>query len=154
MIAAACFLCVRAAAAPPPTDFTMRAPDNAPLASEDGTVTLAWPALAITTRVELQQAASPEFADAFTRFQGRDEGSVVTGLPEGTHYFRIRTLDTAGEGSAWSEPLVVEVGFMDRGRLFGLLGLGAVVVLLTIGAIVAGFLRHRDDLRGEAGGAA
>ena len=131
----------------------MRTSDGAPIASEDGTVTLEWPELALTSRIDLQQGATPDFSDAFTRFQGRDEGSVVTGLREGTHYFRVRTLDTAGEASAWSEPLVVEVRFMDRGRLFSLLGLGCVVVVLTIGGIVTGFLRHREDLAGNAGGA-
>ena len=154
MIAAAFCLCLGATAAPPPIDFNMRSPDNTALMSEDGTVTLAWSPPTLTARIELQQAATPAFDDAFTRFQGRDDGSVVTGLREGRHYFRIRTLDTAGEASPWSTPLAVEVKFMERGRLFLLLGLGSLVVVLTIGAIIAGFIHHRDDLTGQVGGGA
>ncbi len=132
----------------------MRASDDAPLGSEDGTVTLAWPAPALMTRVELQQSDRADFADFSIRYLGRDAGSVITGLPEGAHYFRLRALNELGEGSAWSEPLQVNVQFMDRGHLFGLLSLGGAVVLLTIGAIVTGFLRHRDDLLANAPGGA
>lgn len=132
----------------------MRAPEGTAVTTEDGTVTLAWGELALMTRVELQQSDSADFAEKTIRFIGRDTGSVITGLPEGTHYFRLRALNNLGEGSAWSDPLEVQVTFMDRGKLFSLLGLGGVVVLLTVGAIVSGFLKHRDELRGDAGGEA
>jgi hypothetical protein len=103
--------------------------------SNDGSVLLEW---SVDGReVELQQAAGPEFEDAVTRYTGGDSASALTGLAEGVHWFRIRD---AGD-TQWSEPLRVEVDFVSNRTLVIYLSLGGLVVLLTVGAIVSGFLR-------------
>ena len=103
--------------------------------SKDGTVVLEWSADG--NEVELQQAAGPEFKDAVTRYKGGDSASALTGLAEGVHWFRIR-----GAGNTpWSKPLQVEVDFVPNRTLLIYLSLGGLVVLLTVGAIVGGFLR-------------
>lgn len=111
------------------------------MASSDGTITLTWPEPAPAHRVELEQAPTVSFVAPFVRYRGRDTGSVLTGLAEGSHYFRLRLVDAAGEAGAWSEPIAAEVVFMDRGHLFWLLSLGGIVATMTMGAIVIGHFR-------------
>ena len=121
----------------------------ATLSSTDGTVKLVWgsqdavlgtaseDALPVC---EIQQASALDFAAAETRFQGTDVESYVSGLSEGTHYFRVRS----GSGE-WSAPIEVTVTFIDRGKLFLLLGIGFVVAAATAGAIISGYFKHRHD---------
>jgi len=108
--------------------------------SEDGSVTLSW-SKADEVIVELQQAVGAKFENPMTRYSGNDAGSVLTGLSEGEHYFRIGEKGT-GE---WSEPLEVTVEFVSRRTLFWLLGAGSIVVLATIGAIVVGHFWREDS---------
>lgn len=105
----------------------------------EGWIELKWPDSDEDTEVELQQGIDPAFAEATIRYRGPDRGSVITGLPEGLHYFRVREVGAErGDAPPWSEPLTVEVVFMDRGTLFLFLAIGGVVVVLTVGAIIAG----------------
>jgi len=113
--------------------------------SDNGAVTLAWE-IEEGTRVILEQGIDDAFDDALVRYRGPDSGSVVTGLAEGDHYFRVGIEET-GE---WSPPLKVKVTFFDRSALILLLAIGGVVVGFTIGAIVIGHLRTRNE-REEAG---
>jgi hypothetical protein len=117
-------------------DFSNRKTLEEGAPSDNGTVTLAWEKPADVS-VELQQSGDATFGDPVTRYQGDDPASVITGLAEGTHFFRLR--ETGGDG--WSPPLQVEVEFFPRARLFVLLGAGAVVVVSTVAAIVIGHLR-------------
>ncbi len=103
--------------------------------SNDGTVVLEWSMGG--REVELQQAAGPEFDNAVTRYNGSDSASALTGLAEGVHYFRIRD----AEGVQWSEPLRAEVDFVSNRTLVIYLLSGGLVVVLTVGAIVTGYLR-------------
>ncbi|MBB5353176.1 hypothetical protein HNR46_003430 [Haloferula luteola] len=109
--------------------------------SDDGTVDLQW--LGGTGPFELQQATSEDFGDAKTRYRGSDTETVITGLREGSYHFRVREITADGKPTNWSEPLMMEVHYLSRGQLFLLLGTGAFVTTLTLGAIVHGFLRHR-----------
>lgn len=107
--------------------------------SEDGTVTLEW-AKTDETEIIVQQSASPEFAEPIDRYQGLDSASVLTGLAEGTYYFRIGEANTGN----WSEPLEVTVKFFPRGKLWLILSTGAVVVMATIITIIAGHFRSQQ----------
>ncbi|MEZ5327807.1 MAG: fibronectin type III domain-containing protein [Verrucomicrobiales bacterium] len=104
------------------------------VASDNGTVKLSWTTSEDDVSVIVEQSSSADFSLAVERYRGKDTGSVLTGLPEGGHYFRI-----AAEGTAdWSPPLLATVTFFDRDSLKLLLSLGGLVVLATIGAIVGG----------------
>jgi hypothetical protein len=111
--------------------------------SNDGTVTLAWRPPDQGVTVDLQQSRTPSFTAPITRYTGSDPGSVLTGLSEGDHFFRLRLHPASGPPGPWSEPLTVRVSFMDRGRLTLLLTLGGTVVALTVGAILTGHFRTR-----------
>ncbi len=110
--------------------------------SDNGAITLKWEHPS-GTEVEVQQSEEVTFAKATTRYKGGDPASVITGLPEGSHFFRIRQVD-----GAWSPPLEVRVEFFPRPKLFLLLGIGGVVVVATIATIVLGALKSRRE---EAG---
>ncbi len=108
--------------------------------SEDGVAVLSWSAPE-GALVEVQQAADAEFSEAETRYAGGDPGTVVTGLPEGDHYFRIRRSPDGG----WSPPLRVRVQFVARWKLYLLMGLGGAVACGTVGAILFGHARTRRE---------
>lgn len=102
--------------------------------SEDGVVGFAWEEPAETTDFELQQATAADFSDAKVRYHGPDRGSVITGLGEGTYFFRVRA-----EGSkTWSAPVKVEVRYMDMGLVWALMGVGVFMFGATVTAIVRG----------------
>lgn len=137
-----CALTLTVKGAPPVIEF-LEIPDDRIVESVDGTVTLSWPEPTEGREVELQQSSTENFTDPLERYRGGDAGSVVTGLAEGEHYFRVRAVNANGVASAWSEPVQVEVTFMDRSRLFLLLSLGGLVVAMTICTIIAGYVSHR-----------
>ena len=121
-------------------DFTGRA-DLEAAVSDNGTVTLSWEKPE-TLEVELQQSPTPDFTEVTTRYRGTDPASVITGLPEGVHYFRIADTGT----SEWSAPVAMRVEFFPRWKLWLILSSGAAVVLATIFTIVA---CHFRTSRGE-----
>lgn len=90
--------------------------------------------------VVLEQSSKESFDEAFVRYEGRDTSSVLSGLAEGTHYFRIGKKDT----ELVSEPVEVRVEFFPRDQLVLLLGLGSVVVIATMGTILLGSFRTRE----------
>ncbi len=94
--------------------------------------------------VALEQSANESFEPFVVRYEGNDASSVLSGLAEGRHYFRV---GASGEEPR-SEPLAIEVKFFPRDQLAWLLGIGGVVVVLTIGAIIAGAAQNREK---EAG---
>jgi len=75
-----------------------------------------------------------------TRYEGPDRASVLTGLAEGTYYFRVRQVND-GRPGPWSEPLPVEVEFMSRARVCALLGAGFLVTAMSLAAILHGHFR-------------
>ena len=76
-----------------------------------------------------------------SRYKGADSASVITGLPEGIHYFRLSSLD---EFPA-TEPVAITVKFFPRWKLWLILSIGAGVVLTTFGVIIAGHFSNRNE---------
>lgn len=108
--------------------------------SENGTISLVWekpPHLAI----ELQQSSDPSFREPVVRYCGVDPGSVVTGLPQGVHHFRIGDAAT----DEWSPPLTITVRFFPESRLWTILSIGAAVVLATVSTIITGHFKTRKE---------
>ena len=90
--------------------------------------------------IVLEQGRDAAFATPVARYTGRDVSSVLSGLAEGDHYFRVGSKD----GGKWSAPVKVTVEFFPRDRLVLLLVLGGVVVLSTIGAILVGYAKTKN----------
>jgi len=105
--------------------------------SSNGTVTLEW-SNPVKVEVALEQSGDAAFSSYMTRYEGLDRSSVLSGLAEGNHYFRI-----GPKGSETRSAVVaVEVKFFRRDYLFWLLGAGGVVVCLTIGTIIVGAVQQ------------
>lgn len=109
--------------------------------SSEGVVALAWKADLdeVGQSFEVEQEFSGERT---IRYSGEDLGTVLTGLPEGDFRFRVRGLEPVGD---WSEPVMVKVKFMERGKVFLLMGLGFVVFFATIGTLLAGHFRTASE---------
>ncbi len=120
-------------------DFTNRE-EITSKSSENGTVTLKWSDFEGEV-FTLQQSDSEAFEKPVIRYSGKDASSVISGLAEGTHFFRV---GQNGKGN-WSAPLEVTVKFFPRDKLVLLLVLGAVVVLCTMGAIVGGWIKTKRE---------
>ncbi len=111
----------------------------------EGVINLAWevsgdrqPAL-----FELQESSAAAFSEAETRlrYRGPDRGSVVSGMREGSHYFRVRAVEADGTVGGWSEPVHVEARYISREKVVWLLSLGGVVFVATLTTLIAGHLR-------------
>ena len=98
----------------------------------DGAITLEWNSEGI---IVLEHARSKEFAKPWLRYRGDDQSSVLTGLAEGEHFFRIKE---EGEETSWSKVLPIQVEFVDLTLMYFLLAVGGAVSLLTVGAIIQG----------------
>ncbi|MGD7651945.1 MAG: hypothetical protein ACQCXQ_01935, partial [Verrucomicrobiales bacterium] len=81
--------------------------------SDNGTTHLSW-SKDRSEIIELEQSAEETFEDPVLRYRGADSGSVITGLAEGVHYFRVRGVSSGD----WSEPLAVRVEFIDESKLW------------------------------------
>jgi hypothetical protein len=91
---------------------------------------------------ELEAGRDREFTASRLIYRGRDTATLVSGLLEGTHWYRVRV--GGGEDSRpWSEPLRLEVHYIDRGRVWLLMGAGTLGFLATAGALLAGHRRVR-----------
>lgn len=90
---------------------------------------------------ELQQSATPDFSETKTRYTGPDLGSVLSGLAEGEYHFRVRAADPPGE---WSEPVAVEIKYIERWQVILLLCVGVTVFVATIATLLAGHFRKSE----------
>lgn len=85
--------------------------------------------------VVVQEAASADFAAPRVVYRGSDNARVVSGKQDGDWYYRART---AGSESDFGNVLKVTVQHHPIGRAFAFFSLGAMVFLVTLGAIVKG----------------
>jgi hypothetical protein len=100
-----------------------------------GFYSLSWETEA--AQVELQEANGAGFVHPATTYTGPDRATVISGKPNGTWFYRIRTLDNQRTGP-WSEPLTVTVAHHSLTRAFLFLGLGVIVFIATVLMIVRG----------------
>lgn len=95
---------------------------------------------ALTYQLE-QQTNGGDFE---LRYEGPDQSSVRTGLSQGDHVFRVRSIDSEGQASAWTD-IRIQVEYMEPARVRLLLITGGIVVLATISVIIFGHLNHRKE---------
>lgn len=81
---------------------------------------------------ELQQDVDPQFSQPVSRQIGTDTASVLSGLPEGDVYVRVRALGESGETGPWSRPLQVEVSYPPALWLSILMSLGIILFISTL----------------------
>lgn len=87
--------------------------------------------------VELQEARTPGFDHPATVYTGPDRATVISGRPDGSWFYRIRSLDDQRAGP-WSDPLRVTVAHHSLTRALLFLGLGVTVFIATVLMIVRG----------------
>ena len=103
--------------------------------SNDGRIKLIWTASGDSATYETQQATDSAFAYPKIIYQGSDRASFISGLENGTYYYRVRS-----ENSAWSKTLTVTVQHHSLKLAWVLFALGAVVFLLTVWVVIKGSL--------------
>lgn len=104
--------------------------DPGPVTSDTGYALIAWNAADPAT---LELARTPDFSDARELYSGSNEAYFLSGLANGTYYLSLR--NAAGEVSA---PLQLSVVHQSLTRALWLAGLGALVFLAVVAAIVRG----------------
>ena len=103
--------------------------------SEDGHVKLVWVHRKEGTEVEVQQAENENFEAAKTIYRGQDKATFISGLENGTYYYRIRHVK-----GAWSDTVMLTVKHHSLSLAFILFLLGAVVFALTVFIVIKGAL--------------
>ena len=98
----------------------------------DGHIKLEWRS-AMETSYELQQSDTDDFADPKIVYRGPDRASFISGLRDGTYYYRVRAHD-----SGWSDIITINVRHQSLKLAFALFGIGGVVFLLTVFVVVHG----------------
>ncbi|MBN2225823.1 MAG: hypothetical protein JW763_00515 [candidate division Zixibacteria bacterium] len=89
---------------------------------------------------ELQQSGDSAFADYRVRYLGPDLASYISGLKDGTYYYRVRVLK-GGHPGDWSRTVVVTVEHHSLKLAFTLFGLGAFVFVATVVVVFSGVRR-------------
>ncbi len=104
-----------------------------------GHATISWELDDTSSRTgtfELEQSARADFTEATVTYTGPQSSSVVSGLPNGVRFYRVRHRPAGRESwGEWSQPKELRINHHSRRVAGGLFGLGAVVFLLTAGFI-------------------
>ncbi len=108
--------------------------------SEDGHIRITWNLPKAGAEVELQQAQSNNFKHAKTVYHGPDGATFISGLENGTYYYRLRV-----DNGTWSEPVALTVQHHSLRLALILCSLGAVVFALTVFVVVKGTLKTSTD---------
>ena len=116
-------------------EFTMSKEVN----TSDGYVKLEWEGTE-NAIFELQQDTTSGFATARTIYKGPDLASFVSGLNNGTYYYRVRE-----EGGEWSSAVVVNVEHQSLQLAFSLFGIGALVFLMTVYVVIHGVRKSATE---------
>lgn len=111
----------------------------------EGVINLAWEATGDQESAvfELQESSAAAFPEEKSRirYRGPDRGSVVSGMAEGGHHFRVRAVKADGTASEWSAPVHVEARYIPKEKVVWLLSMGGLVFVATLTALFAGHFR-------------
>jgi len=115
-----------------------------PAVSDSGYTKLVWsysnyPVIPEHIEFELQQSTSIDFQNSVLKYKGQDTATYISGLPNGTYFFRIRAIHhNTQQSGEWSEPLTLAVQHHSLYLAFILMAVGAVVFASTVAVIVRG----------------
>ncbi|MGR8931250.1 MAG: fibronectin type III domain-containing protein [Gammaproteobacteria bacterium] len=87
----------------------------------------------------LQQASNAEFRDAATLYRGPDQATVISGLPNGNYFYRVRSSD-----GQWSKTMEVSVKHHSLVKALGFFGLGAVMFITMVALLLNGARRKEE----------
>jgi len=116
-----------------------------PPLSRDGVYALSWTA---GGEVGLEEAGDDAFRDVHVVYRGADEGTVLTGRPEGVYFYRVRA---AGAPESEAVRAFVQVEHHSFGRALVFFVVGLVVFVSTIGLVVRGPDERREESEGAGG---
>jgi len=88
---------------------------------------------------ELQKSSDPDFHDAVTLYHGPDKATVISGLPNGNYFYRVRS-----EDGLWSKAVEVTVKHHSLGKALGFFGLGAAMFVVMVVLLVKGARRKEN----------
>lgn len=97
-----------------------------------GNLKLSWSAGNGSTYI-LERSQSADFLQSAVRYRGPDRARFISGLPDGTYFFRVKAVN-----GKWSAPVTVNVRHQSLDLALTLFGIGAVVFLLTVVLVVHG----------------
>lgn len=87
----------------------------------------------------LEVSPSKDFQTSQQIYEGPDLASFISGLANGTYYYRIRAVDKSNNTvSAWSDPVQLTVEHHSIHLAFTLAGIGTFVFLLTAFVVIRG----------------
>ena len=98
-----------------------------------GHTRVSWSADADATAYELQRASAADFSDGKTYYEGEHTASVLSGLLDGTLYFRVRSHYADRAPGPWSEVKSFEVKHHERAVAFAFFFAGALIFAATVG---------------------
>ena len=108
-----------------------------PQASSDGVAHLTWE-VPVNKSVRVQQSNKEIFQQPITLYHGNDTGTTITGLKDGTYFFRVGTDLKNNDDINWGEPVQLQVAHHSLTRAFTFFAIGVVVFLATTALIVTG----------------
>lgn len=108
--------------------------------SKAGHAKLRWEVSRQGEAVEVQQASDEHFLTARTIYRGHDQATFISGLDDGTYYYRVRHV-----GGAWSNSVLLTVKHHSLRIALVFFTLGAVVFALTVFIVVKGALHASVD---------
>ncbi len=122
---------------------TVQFTNNPTLASNAGHTRLAWQTAGANGNsqapitYEVQQASTPGFEHAKLLYRGPDVATFVSGLPNGTYYYRVRSAGPTINGP-WSATVQLTVQHHSLQLTYLLMALGGTVFLMTVALIIRG----------------
>jgi hypothetical protein len=123
--------------------------------TNSGSVKLSWRSSEAVDDVadveyELQRATTANLTDAARYYQGPDLATYISGLADGSYFFRVRELRSKRVVSDWSGTVAVNVEHHSLKLAFTLFGIGGLVFILTLLVVLRG--ASRTDTQADAGG--
>ena len=101
--------------------------------SNSGYLQLEWNAETNAISYVLQRSTDANFNEFKTIYQGPDQATFISGLDNGTYYFRV-----GNESGHWSDTLTLNVKHQSLSLAYTLFGLGFLVFACTVFIVIKG----------------
>jgi len=92
----------------------------------------------------LEQSQDKNFEETKRIYEGLDRASFISGLPNGTYYYRIRK-KVNGVRSPWSNTIVVDIEHHSLYLALSLAAVGLIVFASTAGIIIKGVRTDKNS---------